>query len=180
MTYEHITNEDAALAPSPSHQGWKNFPIFENRAEEDAQNAIEFSRNALASGSDEMGITLTAKTVLRQYLTEKILMNNPKMLRRPQRSRPQGKHPLLKVQDFVIDVELLATDALKRKPILLKAFTVLFQEEEGERVNDFALTAPSLFDQMLTLLGARFRRRDVNITGLHSYIFLPSKRGGAL
>jgi hypothetical protein len=172
-------HEAPALAPPPSHQGWKNFPIFEDCVEEDAQNAIEFSRNALTSGSDEMGITLTAKTVLRQYLTEKLLMNSPEMLRHRQRSRPQGKHPLLTPHDFVIDVELLAAGALKRKPTLLKAFVVLFREEYGERVNGFALTAPHLFDQMLRLLGARFKRRDVNITGLHSYIFLPSKSGGA-
>jgi hypothetical protein len=159
------TNEEPALVPPPSQQGQKNFALFVEQIETDAAFDFGFSRDAMSINEYERPATMTAKIVLPQYVNQKNLVGI---------SECKGARGLVTAVDFVVDVELCARRALKRKPHLLLAFVSLFQREDGERVNDYAKTAPRTFDMLLRLLGAELRRRQVRITSLSAYLNRPS------
>jgi hypothetical protein len=165
MNYVSINNEEPAFGPSPSHQEQKNFALFNEQIEADAAFDFGFSRDAMSIDVHERPATMTAKIILPQYLHQKNLMGI---------TERKGVRGIVTTVDFVVDVEICARRALKRKPQLLLAFVTLFQREDGERVNDYAKTAPRSFDMLLRLLGAELRRRQVRITSLGAYLNRPS------
>jgi len=157
--------EQPQLVVPPSQQQQKNFAFYERIVAEDAEQTVSFDRDAMAISSDERPATLTAKLILPTYVRHKKRIGYVRCGQYSERRCRDGIRPLLSVHDFVMDVELCAKRALKPAPILWLAFIVLFQKEDGERVNDYAQIAPRSFDKMLVLIGAQLRRQKIKAIG---------------
>jgi hypothetical protein len=159
------------IAPPPSQQGWRNLTLYADAAVDEALRVLgDVTADPLAHNGLESAQHMTAKNVLREYCCEKMRVGTKRAVRYSDVRMRDGVRPLLHGHDFTIDLELAAKRAFKRRPVLLKAFSVLFTEEHGERIADFAKVAPNTFSLMLTLLGTELRRRSVRITGLSSYL----------
>jgi hypothetical protein len=157
----------------PSQQQQRNFGFYERIVAEDAERTLRFNRDPLAISGDERPAAMTAKIVLSHYLHHKKTIGKAKATHYGERRCADGVRRLLSGHDFCMDVELSAR-ALKRKPILLLAFLVLFQRETSD-AGVFAEQFPSSFDKLLTLLGAELRRRNIKAVG--TYLNRPTACG---
>src|SRR5258705_3570876 len=153
------------VVPPPSQSGWRNFTLYTNAAVDEALRVLgDVTADPLAHTGMESAHQMTAKNVLREYCAEKMRVGTKRAVRYSDVRMRDGLRPLLHGHDFAIDVELAAKRAFKRRPVLLKAFAVLFTEEHGERVTDFAKVAPHNLSVMLILLGTEMRLPSVRIT----------------
>jgi hypothetical protein len=150
----------------PSQQQQRNFGFYERIVSEDAERTLRFNRDPLSIAGDERPATMTAKIVLSHYLHHKKTIGKAKSTHYGERRCADGIRRLLSGHDFCMDVELSAHRALKRKPILLLAFFVLFQRETAD-AGVFAEQSPGAFAKLLTIIGAELRRRNIKAVGTY-------------
>jgi hypothetical protein len=162
----HELFEQPEKTQPPSQAGDKQFKTFKNAQAEDAGCGITYDEGALAFNAFDRHRNV--KWTLQEYIQARSLFGLPKVTRYSEVTN-HSKRALLNTVDFCCDVDIAAKQAFRGRPVLLKLFTVLVNEELGKRVSEFAEKHPRVWFDMLKLLGSELRKRKITSRSEYFY-----------